>query len=353
MPLVRPPPGGESAAVILENPEGWSPEQVLEIDKIADVSQAVTTFEAGGETVVVGVSLDHFRTPEAVEDAVRDILEQNLEASRSSVYMVNEGRQLSAFADIVEQSSGAPLRFGRIDVEEPALLPADVGGRAVVHPAPGSVSARDAAVTATQPAGVGEEFVESVVATQGTEPAAITKWSPNWFNISAGIYAGNTRWGRLLFAWDYSRMYNLHWGFSRTNITFEPDFKTNNYDGLHFYSDGKDPFIAWSSNMPCAYRDTRALDGEGEQVYTIGCYDAHQLNPDVKYYTHFVAAPGNTKLDKGKAAAQPGYRVDPLCGGLGYAWCISGYPVDSSLYPKYGQWTTIPTAEVRFFATDL
>lgn len=223
----------------------------------------MTTFEAGGETVVVGVSLDHFRTPEAVEDAVRDILEQNLEASRSSVYMVNEGRQLSAFADIVEQSSGAPLRFGRIDVEEPALLPADVGGRAVVHPAPGSVSARDAAVTATQPAGVGEEFVESVVATQGTEPAAITKWSPNWFNISAGIYAGNTRWGRLLFAWDYSRMYNLHWGFSRTNITFEPDFKTNNYDGLHFYSDGKDPFIAWSSNMPCAYRDTRALDGEG------------------------------------------------------------------------------------------
>ena len=175
MPLVRPPPGGESAAVILENPEGWSPEQVLEIDKIADVSQAVTTFEAGGETVVVGVSLDHFRTPEAVEDAVRDILEQNLEASRSSVYMVNEGRQLSAFADIVEQSSGAPLRFGRIDVEEPALLPADVGGRAVVHPAPGSVSARDAAVTATQPAGVGEEFVESVVATQGTEPAAISK----------------------------------------------------------------------------------------------------------------------------------------------------------------------------------
>ena len=133
-----------------------------------------------------------------------------------------------------------------------------------MHPAPGSVSARDAAVTATQPAGVGEEFVESVVATQGTEPAAITKWSPNWFNISAGIYAGNTRWGRLLFAWDYSRMYNLHWGFSRTNITFEPDFKTNNYDGLHFYSDGKDPFIAWSSNMPCAYRDTRALDGEGE-----------------------------------------------------------------------------------------
>ena len=148
-------------------------------------------------------------------------------------------------------------------------------------------------------------------------------------------------------------MYNLHWGFNGANITFEPDFKTNNYDGFHYFSNKLNAIYAWTSNMPCAYLDTRLSDKSTEQIYTIGCYDARQLNPNVKYFTYFQTAPGNTAADKAKAAAQPGHRVESLCRRLGYALCVFSYDVDPSFYPKQGQWTGIPTSEVRFFATDL
>ena len=119
---------------------------MLEIDGQADVTQAVSTFQSGAETIVVGVSLDHYQTPEAIEGAVRDILAQNLEASLESAYTAHEDRQLAEFEDIADQASELPIQFERLDVRDPSRVPEALGGHIVELPAPGSVRASDAAL---------------------------------------------------------------------------------------------------------------------------------------------------------------------------------------------------------------
>ena len=86
---------------------------------------------------------------------------------------------------------------------------------------------------------------------------------------------------------------------SNKSWTREPGpskFKTNNYDGLHFYSDERR--FAFKTNLPKAYKDTTFLDSDNELQYTVGTLDAFKLEAKKRYRIRMWAMPlGNSSSE--------------------------------------------------------
>ena len=110
-------------------------------------------------------------------------------------------------------------------------------------------------------------------------------------------------------------MTNLH---CYDDVTFEPDFKDNNYDGKHCFSKSIE---SWSSNMPNDYKDTQFLDGDGEYIFTVGTSRADKLKAGVEYRTYFRTKNGNTSSDTAAVNFQRGNRTPSHCT---WTWCIFG-----------------------------
>lgn len=108
------------------------------------------------------------------------------------------------------------------------------------------------------------------------------------------------RYNTLRFRWSSTNLSNLKTSGSGT---FEPDFVTYNYDGLHYFGDS---IISWSSTMPNAYLDTSILDDPNERVYTIGTQTVSSLIANTTYSTFFRAGFGNSSSDTAKVVWQRG-----------------------------------------------
>jgi hypothetical protein len=120
------------------------------------------------------------------------------------------------------------------------------------------------------------------------------------------------------------------------DVTFEPDFKTYNYDDKHYYNH---KITAWSTTMPKGYKDTQFSDKNDEYVFTIGTSDATKLKSNHRYKTYFRTAVGNTGSDTAKVAFQRGNRTPSVCHST---WCIFAEATHRT--PKIG-WDSIPVGE--------
>jgi len=92
--------------------------------------------------------------------------------------------------------------------------------------------------------------------------------------------------------------------------------------------------------MPSAYLDTPASDGTDELSFTVGTFDATQLNSGKRYYTTIVATWGNTTYDSAKLQGQRGRRIPTGC----YSeWCVFATATDriiNAWNKKLGYWPT-------------
>lgn len=147
-------------------------------------------------------------------------------------------------------------------------------------------------------------------------------WSPRVLQIK-GYKFWNTPDTRIGFlkerlVWGQAHLNNLT--CNRYNVTWEADFKTNNYDDKHIWQKGS--IYAWASNLPEAYKDTAALDGDNEYVFTVGTSDARKLTAGKTYTIKANLAVGNAERDTAALNGQRGYRDPQYCHQ--HAWCVEG-----------------------------
>jgi hypothetical protein len=102
----------------------------------------------------------------------------------------------------------------------------------------------------------------------------------------------------------------------QSNLTFEPDFVTYNYDGASYHDKN---IVAWSTNLLSAYKDTQFMDGGNERVFTVGTSQADNLAHAYTYFTHFRTQDGNAGSDTAKINFQYGHRTPSTCNST---WCV-------------------------------
>lgn len=153
--------------------------------------------------------------------------------------------------------------------------------------------------------------------TVSAEVALVSQWWPTGNatvgNDPYGCYRANgqfvskCRYFTQNFKWSADRLAKLKsYG---SNLTYEPDLHTYNYDDLHYAG----AEISWTSNLPRAYMDTRLDDTADEIAYTVGSADATLLASEKTYVTHISADWGNASIDKAKISHQGGYRAPSDC----------------------------------------
>ncbi len=157
-------------------------------------------------------------------------------------------------------------------------------------------------------------------------------WSPYLMIRKAGrsSVSGEYRYGDLEMYWNANRLGNLE---CYEDVTYEPDFVTNNNDGLHYFTK---TIVSWASNFPSEYKDTSFGDSDLERVYTVGTSRATQLNANTQYDTYFRTEFGNASTDGAKIISQRGNRTPSYCDST---WCI--FARESSRVPDSG-WPQIP-----------
>jgi hypothetical protein len=137
-------------------------------------------------------------------------------------------------------------------------------------------------------------------------------------------------------------------GFS--NPTYEHDLFLNNYtnnSGTYLTRAENNPLdripvcIAYSSDLPSAYLDTRFSDPKEEVAYTIGCAKAENIKRGIIYTNTITMAKGDVNNDKLKLTAQRGHRAPSWCYTT---WCSFGDENQTILAawqdaPKTYNWT--------------
>jgi hypothetical protein len=163
-------------------------------------------------------------------------------------------------------------------------------------------------------------LLQEFVVSEGTSDVALmadsdcpNRWWPNTLIVKAGKSSVEGRYGQTEFTWGPVRLNNFK---CYDDVTFEPDFVTNRYDGSSYYSKN---ILSWSSTMPNAYLDTMFGDGDNERVYTVGTSRVENLKADTTYRAYFRASFGNSGSDTAKINLQRGNRTPSYCDST---WCI-------------------------------
>ncbi len=159
----------------------------------------------------------------------------------------------------------------------------------------------------------------------GDTESADAACNPNgWFSPRSRMIKGYLYWSTpdyrsgyigLRLTWTKKHLANLK--CQRSNVTYEHDFKTNNYDNKHMFKKGG--AADWASNLPNAYRDTTFGDGDDELYYTIGTSDALKLKAGKLYRIRMWTDPGNSETDTAALYGQRGHRSPSICHST---WCI-------------------------------
>lgn len=135
-------------------------------------------------------------------------------------------------------------------------------------------------------------------------------FGPSYISVASNISVSGQRYGKQNMKWDSTHMASLKCRKDSPargyDLTYEPDFITNNYDGKRYFSD---TYKAWSSNFPNAYLDTKIDDGPNEKVFTVGTHSANDLVTNTLYNTYFRVLNGNWSSDTGKIQGQWGRHV--------------------------------------------
>lgn len=262
----------------------------LEAEPGIVTEEAVVVFEGHVQDITVGVNTETNTTPVAMDQAVIGTLnDMELDAQK---YPSPDG-SLEEAINAAQETAADSVEYDTVTVElqDGAEVPADMEVVEQQSDAP------DQPLYLASDADCGNT------------------WWPNYvIGHSGASSVAGMRYGTVRFAWTTnSRMTNLH---CYDDVTFEPDFKTYNYDDRHYY---RKTIEAWSTSMPDGYKDTQFLDGDNEYIFTIGTSRAGKLDPDKEYRTYFRTENGNTSSDDGAIYLQRGNRTPSYCDST---WCI-------------------------------
>lgn len=284
-------PASEEAVLAAEDGK-LTAEEITAIEAAPGIAakEALVVFDGSTQDITVGVNTESNTTEAAMDQAV-----------------------IGTLNDMERDADRFPSPDGTLEV---AIAAAQESAAEAVEYDTVAVEMRDGADV---PAGM--EVVEQQ-SDAPEQPIYLTSdadcgntWWPNYVigNSGASSVAG-MRFGTVRFAWTTnSRMTNLH---CYEDVTFEPDFKTYNYDDRHYF---RKTIEAWSTSMPDGYKDTQFLDGDNEYIFTIGTSRAGKLDPDKEYRTYFRTEKGNTSSDDGAIYLQRGNRTPSYCDST---WCI-------------------------------
>ena len=343
-----PPPGGLPITDVdpgarggeLVNVQGWTAPEIMSAKARTDASEVVSVVVSGGEVLTVGMSLDELSSGGEMFAVAAEMLGVAADELLASATDAKDGEQADDVAVAAQRAADGEILFHQVSVPDREVAADLMVGDSM------DVSISEVYEGAAMTAGVSSMQASSVSPRVPAENAVagVSDWAPNWFNMQALEHSNNHRGGWLQYAWDNARMAALK-GSSGSNVTFEPDYVTYNYDDRHYFDNGSSAIENWTSNLPCAYRDTSFMDGDNELVYTIGCHDAQLLSPNTKYFSYFVTDPGNTTVDMMKVLAQKGRRIPSFCHS---EWCI--HADDRERYSVIpAMWHPVTTREARYF----
>ena len=284
-------PSTEEAVVAAEDGSLVAEEvQDLEAEPGTAVVEAIVVFEGGEQDITVGVNTETNDSPVEMDQAVIDtLLDMQLETRRHP----SPDGSLEEAIDAARQSAESSIEYDTVTVELAANADLPEGVEVVEQ----------------------EPDASSQPYTLASDDDCGATWWPNYvIGHSGASSVDGMRYGTVRFAWTTnSRMTNLH---CYDDVTFEPDFKTYNYDDKHYF---KKTIESWSSNMPDDYKDTQFADGDDEYVFTVGTSRASKLDADKEYRTYFRTEKGNASSDDGAIYLQRGNRTPSSCDST---WCI-------------------------------
>ncbi len=76
----------------------------------------------------------------------------------------------------------------------------------------------------------------------------------------------------------------------------------------------------WGSNMPYAYLDTQAFDGNETDNFAIGTTRPEEMQAGTRYWTYYPFTSGSASTAPVRIKAQLGYA--PFAGCDSWAWCV-------------------------------
>jgi len=297
-------PSNKGTMIALENAQGWSETEVDQIDADVSIEEVTTTYVAAdGQQVTVGIVARDGQLPADLNAEVAGTLidmgamEPLTPAEKSGESTVRDKPMLQA---ALARAQADQTAYDRVLV-------------------PGAV---DQLPPGLERFAVKEESSDLALMADADCP---NTWWPNTLTVKAGKSSVEGRFGQTEFVWGPVRLGNLK---CYEDVTFEPDFVTNRYDGLSYYSK---TILAWSSTMPSNYWDTNFGDADEERVYTVGTSRASQLVADNTYRAYFRATAGNSGSDTVKINLQRGNRTPSYCDST---WCI--FPRDTKRVPNSG-----------------
>lgn len=282
-------------AVLVPVDSGATAGEIRTVDQGASISvdEARVVFDGGREELTVGIPVNDQGDLQALNEQVRATLDDM--TADVTAHPTLDG-VFEKTLSVATQDAADGVDYTELTVTMAADADPPAGYEVVETPEPPS---SDISLTAAASCGA-------------------TWWPDYVIGHSGASSVDDMRYGTVRFAWTTnSRLTNLKCR-NDGNVTFEPDFKTNNYDGKHYFTK---TIQAWSSNMSNDYKDTQFDDGNDEWVFTIGTSRANKLDPDHEYRTYFRTNKGNTSADDGAIYPQYGHRTPSFCDST---WCIFG-----------------------------
>ena len=313
-------------------------EQGFEEVDIAAIDASAVTADIVGETTLPDPN-DPSAAPDVVSvgvvaDTDGDLpedLNAEVEATLRDMYGDNsqdpDNAPVAALSDEVVAEAADNVEFTKISVEDSSQVPTEY--QPMVDEDGSTDDEPD-----TGPGSPGYPTSTGFVAASSGDCGG--SWWPTQVVQKSGKSSVSTprRYGQLEFYWSATRLANLK---CHDDVTFEPDFVTNNYDGNHYYAK---KITAWASNMPNKYKDTQFADGNKEYTFTVGTSDARKLKSGKTYTTYFRTAYGNTTVDSAKINLQRGNRSPSFCHST---WCIFAESTHRLPETK-GVWHSIPVS---------
>jgi hypothetical protein len=276
----------------------------LDAEPGIDTEEAVVVFDGPAEDITVGVNTSTNDSASEIDRAVHETLD---DMERDAQRNPSTDGDLEDAIDAAQEQASESIDYATVDVELAADIELPQGLEVVEQ---------------QQPADPGQDF--DLV---DDSDCGNTWWPDYAIGHSGKSSVDGMRYGTVRFAWTTnSRMANLH---CYEDVTFEPDFKTYNYDDRHYFHKAIE---AWSTTMPDGYKDTQFGDSGDEYVFTVGTSRAAKLDADHEYETYFRTQYGNAGSDDGAVYFQRGNRSPSWCDST---WCI--FARDTNKYIK--AWT--------------